>query len=847
MISLRAALLLLALPACGSVASGAEPIAFRREVMAVISKAGCNLGACHGNGNGKGGLKLSLRGQDPDLDWLALTRDQGGRRVNVVEPEKSLLLLKATAGVAHEGGKRFAAGSPEYQVMLEWLQSGATDSAPSAGKLKKLTVTPRDRILIAPATEVQLSAIATFADGAERDVTRFAVFEPNNQAAQVTPDGLVKPGSPAKPRCSCATSISKSPCTSPSCPRARASRGKTSRPPTSSTSRSSPNSAALRTNPSELCNDEVFLRRAFLDLLGLVPTAEEARAFLADPAPDKRAQLVEHLLQREEFADFWALKWADLLKIEERQLDKEGMQRFPRLDPRKPCAKTPLDEFARDIIAARGSTFQNPPANWWRANRDPVTRAENTARVFLGTQLNCAQCHNHPFERWTQDDYYNWTALFARVDYKLSDQKGTDKNDKQEFSGDQTVLIKASGSVINPRTGDKAAPRFLGGETPQITKDRDELLALADWLVKSPMFARTQVNRIWFHLLGRGLVDPVDDFRASNPPSHPELLELLAKDFAGHNFDLRHLISTITASRTYQLSAVPNETNGDDETNFSRALVRRLTAEQLARFRQRRARGPAEDRRPARRHAPRASPGGPQALPAARRRGGPLRRQLRQAAAPDRLGLRTHRTTSPYPKPSSSSAAPSCKGSSPATAIASISSSKPKKPRASSSKPFSGTRSPALPASARPSASPSTSRAAPANARPRKTSRGPCSTRRSSSSANNSPKCPFPVPALTARASRAGTPSRSAASACSASLSPACSAAKLAAIAKIKARAKSVIFLFQWGGPSHLDMFDMKPDAPEGIRGPHKPISSKRRRHPGLRASAEDRAGSWTR
>ena len=224
-----------------------------------------------------------------------------------------------------------------------------------------------------------------------------------------------------------------------------------------------------------------------------------------------------------------------------------------------------MDQFARELIAARGKTFENPPANWWRANRDPITRAESTARVFLGVQLNCAQCHNHPFERWTQDDYYNWTALFSRIDYQILDNKRTDENDKQEFRGDQVVLIKKSGSQMNPRTGERAVPQFLGGGRPEVTKDRDELQALADWMVQDPMFARMQVNRIWFHLMGRGLVDPVDDFRSSNPASHPEVLERLAKDFAGEGFDLRKVIRTIMSSRVYQLASEPNETNADDE------------------------------------------------------------------------------------------------------------------------------------------------------------------------------------------------------------------------------------------------------------------------------------------
>ena len=554
---------------------------FRREVMAVLSKSGCNTGGCHGNGNGKGGFKLSLRGQDPDLDWLAMTREQGGRRVNLIEPEKSLLVLKATAALAHEGGQRFAAGSPEYAIFLNWLRDGAPDSGTQAAKLVKLDVAAPERVLVEPVVETKLRATAKFADGTERDVTRLAVYEPSNLLANVSADGLV-----TRERAGETTVLVRYLDQQVAVPIAFVPARPDfvwSEPPAHNyiDGHVFRKLRALRMNPSALCSDTVFLRRAYLDLLGVVPTAETARAFTADATPDKRAQLIDRLLERGEFADFWALKWADLLKIEQRQLDYDGMKVFHGWIRAGIAENKPLDQFARELIAARGSTLQNPPANWWRANRDPVTRAENTARVFLGTQLNCAQCHNHPFERWTQDDYYNWAGLFARLDYKLSGEKPKDENDKNEFRGDQTVLIKASASVTNVRTGEAAVPRFLGGEAPAVSKDRDELLALADWLPRSPMFARMQVNRVWFHLFGRGLVDPVDDFRASNPPSHPELLDAMAKDFAENGYDLRRLIRTITASRTYQLAAEPNGTNAEDETNNSHAIVTRLTAEQM--------------------------------------------------------------------------------------------------------------------------------------------------------------------------------------------------------------------------------------------------------------------------
>jgi mono/diheme cytochrome c family protein len=566
-----------------AMATGArgEDVLFRREVMAVVSKSGCNLGGCHGNGGGKGGLKLSLRGQDPDLDWLALTHDQGGRRVNLIQPENSLLLLKATAALAHDGGQRFTKDSPEYAILLRWIRDGAPDSGVKAPKLVNLDVAAPARVLVEPLTEVKLRATAKFADGTEKDVTPLAVYDPSNLLVTVSHDGLVQ-----REKAGETTILVRYLNQQVAVPLAFVPARPDfawSNPPTNNLidEHVFKKLRMLRMNPSDLSSDGLFIRRAYLDLLGIVPSAEAARAFVTDAAPDKRAKLIDSLLDRPEFADFWALKWADLLKIEQRQLDYDGMKVFHGWIRESIAKNKPLDQFARELIAARGSTLKNPPANWWRANRDPVTRAENTARIFLGTQLNCAQCHNHPFERWTQDDYYNWTGLFARLDYKVSDEKGKDKNDKNEFKGDQTVLIKAKASVTNVRTGEPAKPRFLGGEAPELSKDRDELLALADWLPHSPMFARMQVNRVWFHLFGRGLVDPVDDFRASNPATHPELLDALAKDFAQTGYDLRRLIRTITASRTYQLSAEPNGTNADDETNHSRAIVRRLTAEQM--------------------------------------------------------------------------------------------------------------------------------------------------------------------------------------------------------------------------------------------------------------------------
>jgi hypothetical protein len=448
-------------------------------------------------------------------------------------------------------------------------------------KLTEVKVEPRERVLVEPEAEVQLAVQARFNDGSTREVTRMAVYEPNNQGAKVSINGRVTREKFGETTVLVRYLDQQVPVTLDFVP-AR---------PDFAWSAPKPNNfiddlvfqklRSLRINPSAVCDDATFVRRAYLDLLGVVPTEGTARSFVADQDPNKRVALVDRLMTRGEFADFWALKWADLLRIEERQLDQNGMKVFHDWIRESIAANKPLDQFARELVAARGSTYQNPPANWYRANRDPVQRAENTARVFLGTQLNCAQCHNHPFEKWTQDDYYSWAAVFARVEYEISENNRKDKNDQKEFKGDQVVKIGEKGSVTNARTGQPAKPMLLGAGAPEVDSDHDELMAAAEWLSRSTLFARMQANRVWFNLFGRGLVDPVDDFRASNPPSHPEVLHALAKEFAEHGYDLRHLIRTITQSRTYQLAVEPNATNADDEIFFSRVFVRRLGAEQI--------------------------------------------------------------------------------------------------------------------------------------------------------------------------------------------------------------------------------------------------------------------------
>jgi hypothetical protein len=564
----------------GRAAWAVDPVSFRNDVIPVLSKAGCSAGTCHGNKYGKGGFKISLRSQEPDLDLISVTRDASGRRVNPMNADHSLLLLKATTQVPHEGGLRFKRESEEYRILRDWIAAGCPDDSEKAPKLQRLEVIPLTQVLTEPKREVQLSAKAFFSDGTTRDATSRAVYEPANNLVKVSHDGLVQSEGPGETTVLVRFLEQQLPVRLAFIPARPNFKWSSPRENNYIDKHVFSKLRSLRVNPSGLSSDTVFLRRAYLDLLGILPTAEEARAFTADSRKDKRARLIDSLLERNEFAEFWALKWADLFRNEEKTIDRKGVQGFHGWIASALRENQPVDQFVREIIAARGSTYLNPPANYYRALRDPVTRAEATAQVFLGVRLQCAQCHNHPFDRWSQDDYYDWAGLFSRVSYKVLENKRRDNLDSHEFIGEQIVYLADEGKVTNARTGQPAKPRFLGA-AKALTKDEDPLRELAAWVTANPLFAKSQVNRAWFHLMGRGLVDPIDDFRPTNPASHPELLDQLAKDFAAQKFDLRWLIRTVMNSRTYQLAAEPNDTNSGDEVNYSHVLPRRLTAEQL--------------------------------------------------------------------------------------------------------------------------------------------------------------------------------------------------------------------------------------------------------------------------
>ena len=569
-----------------TVADSRKP-SFRNDVMAVLARSGCSLGTCHGNQHGKGGLKLSLRGQDPQGDFITLTRQLASRRVNVLIPDESLLLRKPSMQVPHEGGRRFSQDAPEYQILRDWIAAGMPADADSAPRLIRLDVVPTAITLHEPQRSTPLKATAVFSDGSERDVTSLAVLESSDPAVRISADGTV---TFAESRSSRQTSVTVR----------YLNRQTTARiefvPDRPGFAFAAPASSnvidslvfaqlqRLQINPSPVCDDTTFLRRVYLDVTGRLPTVSQAREFLESADASKRSHLIDRLLASSEFVDFQTLRWADLLRVEDKTLDAKGVAVFYRWIHDSVAIDKPLNQFAAEIIAARGSTYTEPPANYYRALRTPEERAESTAQVFLGVRLQCAKCHNHPFDHWTQDDYYNWTNFFARVDYKIIENKRRDENDKHEFDGEQIVFMKDEDNVKNPTTGTIAGLRFLGDAENPATDDEssDRLQTLAKWLGASDnrRFAATQANRIWFQLLGQGIVDPIDDFRSTNPASNPELLNALTQEFASRGYRVRELMRLILNSQTYQLSSETNDTNADDVTSFSHAIPQRLTAEQ---------------------------------------------------------------------------------------------------------------------------------------------------------------------------------------------------------------------------------------------------------------------------
>ena len=556
-----------------------EP-SFSREVMAVLSKAGCNGGGCHGNQNGKGGFKLSLWGERPASDLKALLDDP--QRLDRTNPEASQILQKPTLQMKHEGGKRFEVGSPEYQVLVDWIRAGTPGPEAGEPSVQSIRVTPAVAILSGGENQVQVRVDATFSDGETRDVTRWAVYESSSLVAELSPEGKLEFAQPGE------ASVFVRYLDARGSMRAAmiADQGEFTWDAPAPANRIDELVFAkleqFRENPAGLCDDATFLRRASLDITGALPAPGEAREFVADPDPDKRTKLVDRLLASDGYAELWALHWSDLLRVEEKTLDQKGVEKFHAWIRDSIAAGKPLDQFAREILTATGSTYDNPPSNFYRALRVPVDRAEATAQVFLGSRLKCARCHNHPFEDVRQDDYYRFAAIFDGIDYEIIENKRRDKYDKNQFRGEQKVKLVALDKLDqkqilkHPRTKKPPEPGLLDREAPPLESRDGRLGEMARWVTDHPNFARVQANRIWFHLMGRGLIDPVDDVRDTNPASNPALMEFLESELERGGYDPRHLIRLIANSKTYQL-----ESGAGPDQNFARAIVRRYPAEVL--------------------------------------------------------------------------------------------------------------------------------------------------------------------------------------------------------------------------------------------------------------------------
>ncbi|MCI0642781.1 MAG: DUF1549 and DUF1553 domain-containing protein [Gemmataceae bacterium] len=558
------------------------PLSFQNDIMPILSRSGCNQGTCHGNFNGKNGFRLSLRGESAVFDLDSLSRDTQGRRCNVFDPDKSLVLQKPTGQMSHEGGMRFGKNSHEYTTLRQWIAAGMPADAPATAKLTKLEAWPRDRVLWHGADKQQLVARATFSDGSVRDVTHQAVFEPSVESVKVSATGVLHAEKPGEATVVVRFLDQRMPCRVAFVPERPDFQFPQFKAAHYIDKQVFARLKELQVEPSELTDDAGFLRRAFLDVCGVLPTPAEVKSFLADKNPNKRERLIDQLLNRPEYADYWSLQWADLLRNEEKAVDAKGVRLFRHWLKQRIGDDTPLDQFVRALLTSRGSTYENPQANYYRTNLEPNKAAETTALVFLGVRIACAKCHNHPFDRWTQDDYHGLSAFFARVKTRMVENKRRDKLDKHELVGEMIVYMDREGEVKHPTTGDSTPPRLLDGRTLKLDAGADRLPALADWIASKDnrQFARVLANRIWFHLMGRGLVEPVDEFRESNPASHAALLDALAKDLVEHNFSQKHLIRTIMRSQSYQLSSKPKPTNKED-THFSRVEPKLLNAEVL--------------------------------------------------------------------------------------------------------------------------------------------------------------------------------------------------------------------------------------------------------------------------
>ncbi len=558
------------------------PINFANQIVPIFTKLGCNSGGCHGKASGQNGFKLSLLGFEPEVDYAALVKEARGRRLFLAAPSSSLLLLKATGTIAHGGGKRLEPDSDEYQLIRRWIAAGTPYGQPDDPVVTRITVYPEHRLLTRQ-NKQQIAVFAHYSDGSVEDITRRAQYDSNDtEIAVVEPTGLVRTLGLSGEAAIMARYQGQVAVFRATVPLGAKLPEYRFEPNNFVDKLAQKKWQLLGIRPSGDSPDYLFLRRVSLDITGTLPGPEQVEKFVADKDPQKRAKLIDALLEKPEYSYYFATKWADILRVKRGNQQGRAYGTFAFYDwiRRAVAANMPYDEFARAILGAVGDETKYPPAVWYKDMQTPDQIVDNLSQVFLGVRINCAQCHHHPYEKYSQDDYWDLAAFFGRLGRKAVQRPGETAQRQQQL---QVLFVKPTGNVINKRTNKPAVLKPLDGEPMTDQADEDPRLRLADWLAdpKNPFFARAVANRYWAHFFGRGLVDPLDDMRVTNPPSNPELLDALAQDFIAHKYDLKHLIRTICASRTYQLDSTPNEFNKHDKQNYSRYYPKRMSAEVL--------------------------------------------------------------------------------------------------------------------------------------------------------------------------------------------------------------------------------------------------------------------------
>ena len=553
-----------------------RPVSFEADVQPILTRHGCNAGGCHGKASGQNGFRLSLLGFDPRMDHDAIVREARGRRVLIGSPSESLFLLKPTARLPHGGGKKFDIGSPEFRTIERWIRQGAGRSGGKSAELASLRVEPGHRI-VGSGQKQQVRVVANYSDGRSADVTRLAQYQSNaGEIADVEPTGLIQAREGVGEAAIMARFGGQVAVARVVVPLKNGRRAWAA--PTSDNLIDPLVFGKLRElglEPSPASTDAEFARRSSLDICGILPDPKDVVAFETDADPGKRAKWVDRLIDRPEYADLFALKWSAILKNKRSlgQVSQPATFAFHAWIRQAMAENMPYDRFAAAIIGARGDVSTNPPVAWYRMNQSAEERADDTAQLFLGQRIQCARCHHHPFERWSQDDYYGFASIFSRIGTKPGFDPTTPR-----------IFLASRGMAKNPMTDKPQPPKPLGSpELAAADPRKDPRADLVSWLKQAdnPFFARALVNRYWKHFLGRGLVEPEDDMRVSNPPSNPEVLDALSAAFVKSGYDLRWLVRTITTSKVYDRSSLPNETNEADRRNFARSYPRRLPAEVL--------------------------------------------------------------------------------------------------------------------------------------------------------------------------------------------------------------------------------------------------------------------------